>query len=184
MAEMGFWRSFWLVRLSKPAGERVLHAHALRTRPRRILEVGLGTLVRTERLLAAARSADSPIHYVGLDPFEGRGPDDPPGVTLKEAHRRLHRLGKVQLVPGPADGSLSRLCNHLGTFELVLVSADYGPQQLERVWFFLHRLVTPASTVMVEAGARGGGSDWAILPSSKLADLAARAVSPVMRRAG
>ena len=76
--------------------------------------------------------ADGGVHFVGLDRFEGRLPSDPPGVTLKQAHQRLHALAKVQLVPGNVDGSLSRLCNHLGVFDLVLVSADNDQRHLER----------------------------------------------------
>lgn len=174
MATIGWLGAFWLKTFSRPAGERAVHRHVLGHRPARILEVGLGTLVRTERLLRAAGE----VAYVGLDRFEGRGPGDPPGVTLKEAHRRLAGLGRVRLVPGNADTSLARLCNQLGQFDLVLVSADNDPRHLERAWFFMQRLLTPASTVLVEPAA---GARWIELPRSRVDDLAARAVS---RRAG
>jgi CheY-like chemotaxis protein len=74
-------------------------------------------------MLGLLRSAHpgTDLHYVGLDRFEGRLPEDPPGVTLKQAHQRLHGLARVQLVPGNVDTSLSRLCNHLGAFDLVLM---------------------------------------------------------------
>jgi len=149
----GFWQRFWLGRLSSPAAERIIHRHVLRERPRRILEVGLGRLVRTERILAALLAAD-PVRYVGVDRFEGRGADDPPGVSLKEAHRRLHAMGRVQLVPGNADAALARVASQLGTFDLVLVSADNDPRHLEQCWPLLPRLLTATASVFREESAR------------------------------
>lgn len=179
MARLGLLRSIWLTRFSKPASERMIHRHVLRAVPKRILELGLGTLTRTERMLQALDGAA--VHYVGLDRFEGRQPTDPPGVSLKQAHQRLSRLARVQLVPGNVDTSLSRLCNHLGTFDLVLVSADNDERHLQRCWFFLQRLVTPASTVMVEPAA---GAAWTALTKPKIDELAAKTVQPGLRRAG
>jgi len=180
MAGMGLLRTVWLTRLSQPAGERVLHRHVLRTPPRRVLEIGLGTLVRGERLLGAlaARLPGGELQYVGIDRFEGREPGDPPGVSLKEAHKRLRALARVQLVPGNVDTALSRVCNQLPAFDLVLVAAGHDERHLARAWFFLPRLVHPATTVYVESAA---GGPWNMLPRSKLDDLAARAV---LRRAG
>ena len=174
MGRLGFLRSLWLTRLSKPAGERVLYRHALRQPPTRILELGVGTLARTERLLevAAAATPAADLVYVGLDLFESRSSTDPPGVSLKQAHQRLHALAKVQLVPGNVDGSLSRLCNHLGVFDLVLVSADNDQRHLERSWFFIQRLVNAQTTVLVE----GGAGAWTQIDKSRIDELAARTV--------
>ncbi|NBW87972.1 MAG: hypothetical protein EBR23_14390, partial [Planctomycetia bacterium] len=153
MARMGLLRSLWLTRFSQPAGERAMYRHVLRTPPARILELGMGMLVRTERLLQAVGSsrAVADLHYVGLDRFEARMPTDPPGVSLKQAHQRLHSLARVQLVPGNIDSSLSRLCNHLGVFDMVLISAANDERHLARCWFFLQRLTTSTTTVFVES---------------------------------
>lgn len=183
MAGMGLVSRLWLTRLSRPAAERVIHRHVLAARPRRILELGLGLLVRTERMLQAAAGGGEQVHYVGLDRFEGRSLADPPGVSLKTAHKRLHALGRVQLVPGNADASLARLCNHLGTFELVVVSADTDERHLERSWFFLQRMTTATSSVFVEARSATGAS-WSLLSRPRLDELAAKAVQLGMRRAG
>lgn len=177
MAGMGFFRGLWLTRLSQPAAERPLYRHVLRSRPRRILEIGLGLLVRTPRLLEAAGGA---AEYVGLDRFEARTVSDPPGVSLKTAHKRLQGLGRVQLVPGHADASLARRCNHLGTFDLVLVTADADARDVERSWPFLQRMITAATTVFVESRA-AVGSSWGVLPRQRLDELAAKAG---LRRAG
>lgn len=178
MAAMGWAGAVWLTRLSQPAGERVVHRHVLRHAPGRILEIGLGTLVRTERMLRAAARAAGEAAYVGLDRFEGRGAGDPPGVSLKEAHRRLAGLGRVRLVPGNADAALARVCNQLGQFDLVLVSADNDPRHLERAWFFIQRLLAANATVLVEPAA---GATWTVLPRSRIDELAARTV---LKRAG
>lgn len=168
-----------MTRFSRPAGERPLWRHVLRHPPHRILEVGLGTLVRTERLLrlAATLRTDQPIHFVGIDRFESRTPADPPGVSLKDAHRRLTTLGKVQLVPGTADAALSRVGNHIGVFDLVLVSGDESEGQLGKAWFFLQRVVRSESTVFVE---RTPGASWRAIGPDELERLAAR---PLQRRA-
>ncbi len=183
MATYGRLRRLWLTRFSQPAAERVIHRHVLRTAPVRVLELGLGLLVRTERLLtaAASRPTPAPVHYVGLDRFEGRAAGDPPGVSLKEAHQRLHKLAKVQLVPGNVDTSLARVCNHLGSFDLVLVSADTDSRHLERCWFFLQRLVTPATTIFVQPQASAA---WSTITKARIDELAAKTVQPALRRAG
>ena len=104
-------------------------------------------------------------------------PTDPSGVSLKQAHQRLSPLAKVQLVPGNADSALSRVSNHLGTFDLVLVSADNDQRHMERSWFFLQRLVRPESVVFIEPlSAAGIRLAWQPLEQSRLADLASRSV--------
>lgn len=180
MADYGVLKRLWLTRLSQPARERPLFRHALRVPPRRIIELGLGGLLRTERLLGLLRSVRpaAPVHYVGLDRFEGRLAEDPPGVTLKEAHRRLHALARVQLVPGNVDTSLARLCNHLGVFDLVLISADNDPRHMDRCWFFLQRIVSRESTIFVET--RAGAGTWATWSKDRIDELASKMV---LRRA-
>jgi hypothetical protein len=176
----GFLRRLWLTRLSQPPRDRPIYRHALRKPPRRIIELGLGGLVRTERLLGLLRSvqAAEPVHYVGLDRFEGRLAEDPPGVTLKEAHRRLHALARVQLVPGNVDTALTRLCNHLGLFDLVLISADNDPRHLDRCWFFLQRIVARDATIFLES--RSGAGAWATWSKDRIDQLATKVV---LRRA-
>ncbi|MFM7292309.1 MAG: hypothetical protein ACKOHK_05765 [Planctomycetia bacterium] len=177
MAKFGLLQRLWLTRFSQPAKERPLYRHALKTPPKRIIELGLGTLARTERLLGLVRAVHpgSDMHYVGLDRFEGRLPDDPPGVTLKQAHQRLHGLARVQLVPGNVDTSLSKLCNHLGSFDLVLISADNDPRYVDRCWFFIQRIVTPQTAIFAESQTGGGGA-WTVIPKARVDELAAKTV--------
>lgn len=182
MAGMGFGRRLWLTRFSKPATDRPLYRHLLARKPARILQLGIGSLDRTQRLLSvAAAITGGPAHYVGLDRFEGRLPAEPAGPTLKQAHQRLHGLARTQLVPGNADTSLARLCNHLGIFDLVVVDAVTDERHRERCWFFLQRLTNPASLVLAEASASTGSGGWQVVTKATIDDLASRTV---LRRAG
>ena len=123
---------------------------------------------------SALQAAD--INYVGLDRFESRGPTDPPGVSLKQAHQRLHGKARVQLVPGNVDSALARVCNHLGVFDLVVISAANDERHLSRCWFFLQRVTGPQTTVFIESGPA-----WTVLPKAKIDEMAAKAV---LSRAG
>ena len=66
---------------------------------------------------------------------------------MKEAHRRLTKQAQVQLVPGPVDATLARVCNHIGVFDMVIVASGLDDRSLERAWFFVRRLVRPTSAV-------------------------------------
>lgn len=176
---MGFLGRLWLTRFSSPAAERPVLRQVLSSRPGKLLELGLGTLERTERVLRTAAASRS-LHYVGLDRFEARLPGDPPGVNLKEAHRRLHGFGRIQLVPGNADSTLARLCNHLGSFDLILISATTDRQNLTRCWFFLQRVMRTDTVVMQEL-IHNGQAGWQPVSHDRVADLASQTI---LRRAG
>ena len=147
-------------------------------KPKKILELGIGELERTPNMLSmVARISDVPIHYVGFDRFEARMPGDPPGVTLKEAHRCLQKFGRIQLVPGNPDSTLARLCNHLGSFDLILVSAAIDQVTISHCWFFLQRL-TRSHTIVLQESAEGV---WTTVSHQNIAD---RANRQVFRKAG
>ena len=96
--------------------------------------------------------------------------------------QRLHALARVQLVPGNTDASLSRLCNHLGVFDLVLISGDNDQRHLDRSWFFIQRVTNARSTILVESAVAGGKSSaWKPLEKTRLDELASRMI---LRRAG
>lgn len=183
MAAIGFGRRLWLTRFSKPAVDRPLYRNVLARKPIRILQIGIASLDRAERLLRVAKDvAGSPIHFVGLDRFEGRLPSEPVGPTLKQAHQRLHGLASTQLVPGNADTSLARLCNHLGIFDLVLIDAVTDQRHMERCWFFIQRITNPASLVMAEiVSTPGRPASWQVVTKATIDELASRTV---LRRAG
>lgn len=183
MTRLGFVRRMWLTRFSQPAVDRSLFRHVLQRKPSRIIQVGIPSLDRTERLIrVATAAAGGGLHYVGLDRFEARLPGEPVGPTLKQAHQRLHSLARVQLVPGNADTSLARLCNHLGAFDMVVIDADTDRRHLERCWFFIQRITGPASLVLRESTSGAGGtSAWQVVSKATIDELASRTV---VRRAG
>ena len=178
MGRIGIFKKLWLLRCSRSVGERPLVRSILDGRPKKILELGLGELNRTPKILSlAAQASDGPIHYVGLDRFEARLPEDPAGVTLKEAHSCLQSFGRVQLVPGSPDSTLARLCNHLGWFDLILVSAAIDQATVSRCWFFLQRL-TRSHTVVFQEIAEGA---WEPVSHQNIDD---RASQQALRKAG
>ena len=178
MASIGIFRKLWFLRNARSVGERPLVRSILESKPRKILELGIGELERTPKMLSmVARISDVPIHYVGFDRFEARMPGDPPGVTLKEAHSCLQKFGRIQLVPGNPDSTLARLCNHLGSFDLILVSAAIDQVTISRCWFFLQRL-TQSHTIILQESSEG---IWANVSHQNIAD---RANRQVFRKAG
>ena len=178
MGRIGIFKKLWLLRNSRSVGERPLVRSILDSRPKKILELGLGELNRTPQMLSlASQISDSPIHYVGLDRFEARLPEDPAGVTLKEAHSCLQGFGRVQLVPGSPDSSLARLCNHLGWFDLILVSAAIDQAMASRCWFFLQRL-TRSHTVVLQESTEGA---WESISHQNIDDWASQ---QVLRKVG
>ena len=151
MGRIGIFKKLWLLRCSRSVGERPLIRSILERRPKKILELGLGELSRTPNMLSlASQVSDDSIHYVGLDRFEARRPEDPPGVTLKEAHSCLRNFGRIQLVPGNPDSALARLCNHLGGFVFIFVSADVDEETVSRCWFFFQRFTQSPTVVLSE----------------------------------
>lgn len=145
----GLLGKLWHNSFAKPSEDRTLTRRLLDNNVTTLLEIGIGSLERTERLLETVASRS--IRYVGLDPFESRSSEQAAGVSLKEAHRRLSGKALVQLVPGPVDTTLARVCNHIGVFEMVLVSNELQGDALERVWFFVRRLVRPTSAVFQQS---------------------------------
>ena len=82
-------------------------------------------------------------------------------------------------MPGNIDTSLSRLCNHLGSFDLVLIAADNDPRYVERCWFFIQRIVTPKTAIFAESRV-GSGGVWNLISKARVDELAAKTV---LRRA-
>lgn len=68
MASIGIFRKLWFLRNARSVGERPLVRSILESKPRKILELGIGELERTPKMLSmVARISDVPIHYVGFD---------------------------------------------------------------------------------------------------------------------
>ncbi len=113
------------------------------------------------------------IHYVGVDPFEGRSESDGPGLTLKAAHQLLRRDGiRVQLVPGNLADSLARVANSLGKVDLLILPAALEAASYARAWFFVPRMLHEQSLVFVEQTREGDQALLEIKPRSEIDALA------------
>ncbi len=149
---MSFFRYVYLAYFSQPAGERFLYRGLRRWGCRSIVELGLGTGQRTERLLEQAERAagGEKIRYTGIDLFEAREADSP-GMTLKQAHQRFQgSQRRVQLAPGDPQMALSRLANTLLDTDLLLIQADQAGEALALAWYYVPRMLHEGSRVFVE----------------------------------
>jgi hypothetical protein len=174
-------RNFYLCHFSKPPANRVLY-QLLRKRPvMSMVEIGVGKLERTVRLLelAAQRTPGEQLKYAGIDPFEGRT-DGALGLSLKEAHKLLKPCGvRVELVPGEPASGLARRANALLRTDLLLVSAEAG--DLGTGWFYIPRMLHDGSQVFVEEPGEKV-PQWRELTRLEIEQRAAKA-SKSMRRA-
>lgn len=155
---------FHLLHFSQPSSERLIYQIACENRCRRILEIGLDGARRAQRLLQAtsywrgAKGHDdrTPIEYIGIDLFEaGNGP------ALKDVYRLLRSGGaQVRLLPGEPLGTLARWSNEIGSVDLLLLSHAGGWQQSPRFWYFVPRLLSEASILLVEHRDSGAKAQW------------------------
>jgi len=152
-------RLFQLFHLSKPASDRLIYQAVYERRVQRILEIGVGTAQRALQLIEVARQhyPAEQIGYTGVDPFEAREPGDGPGLSLKEAYRRLRATGaQVRLVPGDPLGVFSVLANQLGVADMVLIAWPLDRQTLSRAAYYLRRLTHDRSLVLLEQASPSG----------------------------
>lgn len=171
----GMLRQLYLAWFSQPAGERFIYRHIRRARAHRLLELGVGTTLRSQRMIeTAARAQGQRVEFTGVDLFELRPQTGAEGVSLRLAHRQLAKTGaRVRLVPGDPLSALSRVANGLGPQDLVLISADQDRDSLAAAWFYVPRLLTPATQVYLEEAAEGHAATWRLLSHEEIATLAA-----------
>lgn len=177
-------RCFYLSWLSQPRSERLVYRYASRLRVSSIVEIGIGSLHRTENLieLAARHASDGRVRYTGLDPFETR----PPGLdrlSLIESHRRLKPTGAaLKLVPGEVAAALARTANGLADIDLVLISAAVNRVSFDRICYYLPRMLHSQSVVFREQAAETGLPSFRAVPRGEI-DRFGQAPQPDYRRA-
>ena len=142
MSTISVFKMMHLTMLSKPACDRSLYQAIKKNKVASIVEIGVGDLKRTENMIRVAKqfSDGQPVRYTGIDRFEASGVENP--VRLKDAHQQLkqHQV-RMQLVPGEAYPSLSRIANsHLRT-DLIVFSGDYVDASIEDCWFYFPRML-------------------------------------------
>lgn len=148
-------RQLYLAYFSKPAADRVVYRTIRRQRTGSILEIGIGSGVRSLRMISLAKLVQPEIQprYVGVDLFEGRpATPDQPCLTLKQAHCQFKATGAAaQVVPGDPFSALSRVANSLREIDLVIISHDQQGESLERAWFYVPRMLHAGSIVFEES---------------------------------
>ena len=153
------WKTFYLTHLVKPAADRLVYRAILHEKIGCIVELGLGDGSRALRMIdAAARHNERQnIHYIGIDSFEDREPADGPGLMQIAAYRSQKQSGaKIKLVPGNPCEALARAANTLTNIDLLLISTPLDAERLERMWFFVPRMLHERSLVLLETSAAGG----------------------------
>lgn len=177
VSTLKFW--YWSL-LAKPVADRALYKLVKRERPTRIVELGIGSVERTVRLLALAEKFAPGVErsYTGLDWFEERRPELPK-LSLKAMHKTLHDTGaKSRIMPGGPTMALSMLANSLVGSQLVLISQMASDELLAPVWFYLPRMCD-AKTIVLREEQAGGQTTWRRLTN---AEIAAAAEQPTQLR--
>lgn len=118
----------YLAYLSKPKAERKLYREIRTRQPLRIVELGMGTIERTLRMIGVAQrfAGEQRIEYTGFDLFDARS-ETAASLPLIVAHRQLKTTGaRVKLVPGEVGPGLRGAANGLPRIDLLLVASDLG----------------------------------------------------------
>ena len=157
MSQLGIVKYSYLAFLSQPASDRPIYRELRQHPVRRIVELGVGSAIRAQRVIQMLLSLDplAEIHYTGIDLFESR-PQQWPGQTLKAAHTMFRRLpARVQLIPGDPFTALVRWANDLTRTDLLLVARDQDADAMKRAWAFVPRMLHEGSLVFHERCSGG-----------------------------
>ena len=137
---------------SHPRCDRRLYRLLWRRRPASFVELGIGDLARSRRLIDIAQRSSRPgrVSYCAVDPFDARGPSLP-SLRLIDAHRELSKTGcSVRLIPGEPADVLARHANDLMASSVVLIADHVDEEAMSRAWFWLPRMLTSDSLVMAQ----------------------------------
>lgn len=180
MSFVRFLQDLHLFYLSKPASDRPLLRAVRQRKMLRVVELGVGKLERTLRLLELGRrQASAPLQYTGVDLFEARQPAN--GIPLREAYRQLKSTGAVvRLSPGDPYTALQMIANRTTETDLLVIAADQDRSSLERAWFYVPRMLAAEAAVYLETP--GEKSPWRLLSRAEIDALAAKA-APVRKAA-
>ena len=186
MAGGSIFRRTYLLYFSQPATDRALFRAIRKRTVRSIVELGIGSLTRTQRVLEIAgwRPESEPIRYTGIDLFDARENDRAP-LALKQAFADLQRSrAKLQLVPGSPGAALKRVANSLTHTDLLLIDASHDADSLATAWGWIPRMLTPQSLVYwQQTSAKDGKLEWRLLSIVEIQQLAASSGKTARRAA-
>ncbi len=155
MAIKGLLNYARLAFFSKESSDRQLFRLVKKHRVLRIVELGIGSLERTSKLLKLAgdNASQGEIQYTGFDSFDLRAESEEP-LSLIMAHRELIRCGaSVRLTPGGPASGLPAQANSLSDTDLLLISPSVSDEVLEPLWFYLPRMCHPGTLVLSQLNA-------------------------------
>lgn len=167
---LAFCRLGYLAYVSRPAKDRVLYRAIRRAAVSRILELGMECGRRSTRMVELARQVcHQAPHYTGIDTFELSSPSAET-LSLKAAHCKLKPTGaRIRLVPGDPFTALAGAANHIGPCDLIVIAVSQQGDSLDKAWFYLPRLLHPATLVYMEqSGGDNGPSHFELLPHDEI----------------
>ncbi|MBI1901704.1 MAG: hypothetical protein HYS13_11420 [Planctomycetia bacterium] len=149
-------RYLYLAHLSKPKADRAVYRSFRGRSVVRILEIGVGSLERSVRLVGLAQAREGQaVCYSAIDGFEMR-PEGLERLPMKAAYQQLRAGGaKVRLIPGDLESALAHKSHELLGVDLLLISAPHVFGSLDRAWFYVPRLLAPGAVVLVDWGTAG-----------------------------
>ncbi len=149
-------RHLYLAYLAKPAGDRILYRTLRQHRCQSIVEIGIGSIERTERLLTMAAERNlvdgkpSPPRYAAIDGFDLR---EDKALPLKTAFTRLRGLtSKLRLAPGDPNAVLRSAANDMLGADLLLFTEDAFASLTPAAWFFVPRILKQCDGDKVTTG--------------------------------
>jgi len=182
----GIFRRAYLLYFSQPAADRPLFRAIRKRTVRSIVELGIDSLTRTQRILEIAgwRPESEPIRYCGIDLFDARE-SELPQLALKEAFAKLQTShAKLQLVPGSPGAALKRVSNSLTHTDLLLINGNHDADSLATAWGWIPRMLTPQSLVYWQQKSEQDGKlQWRLLSIIEIQHLAAKTGKTTRRAA-
>ena len=182
LAENSRMNYYFLAYLSRPKADRKLYRMIRRSATLRIVEIGIASPSRTQRMLyvAADLHGAEAVRYTGIDTYDDR-PDGAPPLALKDVYRQLRATGAhIRLVPGDPLTALARTANLLPETDLLLLTAHIDAATLHGAWFYVPRMLHTGSLVVREETTAMGRSTFRTLTH---AEIEQRATTVRRRRA-
>ncbi len=142
-----YWRLAWF---SGPRCEQALYRRIHRLQPGKIVEIGIGTGIRSTRMfqLAGRYCLASEIRYTGIDLFESRASSSA-RLSLKNAYCLFRSQGiQVRLLPGDPATALKMAAHSLSRTDLIVIDADYTANELTAAWRWMRLIMHDQSRVM------------------------------------
>lgn len=169
MAQLSWLQRLYWKHFSKPVSERPLFLHVLEKPLSSVLEIGMGSGARIDRLLAINASVwgAKTVRYTAVDPFESNASTEGMGqnvLSLKAAHRMLSERGvKAHLVPGEPANALTRVVHSVLPSDLVIIDGNWesGDANGQAIAQWLPRLCHVQSTIFA---AKASGSAFVQIP--------------------